>query len=640
MVANLEGLDNLMGSSPASAFPSNLNKLNANSSPSHWLTRKEAIARVTRGASPLAMTQPDVDINGKVAYGDVDMRNTYDVSSSTTMGSGDCIGIVGQSNYLDASLTTFGSRFSDLPAFNVTRKLVGSTDPGTGNSDEVEADLDLEWSHVMAPGAPTNFYYGSANLQAVITEAINDDACKVVSISFEFCGGSKSFFTGTLDPLFMKAVSQGQSVFISSGDHGAAGSVASSGKCVAGSGSPLVSEMSADPNVTSVGGSEILDPDYNGSEIAQGYATETVWNSGGASGGGASAIFSKPGYQSAPGVPNDRKRDLPDVVLLGGPPAVFIGGDSDGNGTLECCIDGTSLAAPMWAGLAKDLESDLGALGLINSKLYTLGSLQYGASATNEGFHDITSGNNSFNGVSGFSAGTGYDKASGLGSVDFGTFKTAFESAPAAPPTTMTASPTSINFGTLDASSISRAKKVVVKNTGKANAIIGTVAISGTNSGDFTIASDGCAGQTIEPKHNCSLMVEFTPAMPVGAESGTLDVPYNGGTAITTLAGNSTAVVVKGPTSITFSPTAPGGTSAAKSIILINTSKTASVTLGTTPSPTGPFTLDGDTCSGVTLSHGKRCTIKVASNPPGDASKGDTTSGDLSELTSFTGPVK
>jgi hypothetical protein len=268
-------------------------------------------------------------------------------------------------------------------------------------------------------------------------------------------------------------------------------------------------------------------------------------------------------------------------------------------------------------------------LGLINPKLYSLGTLQYGASAINEGFHDITSGDNNFHGVNGFSAGTGYDKASGLGSVDFGTFRTAFETAPTAPPTTMTATPSSIDFGSLDASSISRPKKVVIKNTGTNNAMIGAVAISGTNSGDFTITSNNCSSQTIKPKHSCTIMVEFSPPTPIGAESASLDVPFNGGPVSTSLTGNSTAVTVTvTPTSITFSPAPAGGTSAPKFITLTNTSKTASVSLGAIGGPFGPFTVTSDGCSNKSLGHGKRCKIKVASKPPpGSASKSTTNGG-------------
>ena len=641
MVGDIEGLDNLMAASPVLTIPANLKKLSAATtlSPSHKLTRKEALARVTRGASPLAQLRPDVDVGGEVAYGDADMRNTYNVSSSTTIGGGDCIAIVGQSDYLDASLNTFRSQFTDLPAFSVTRKLVGSVNPGTGSVAETETDLDLEWSHVMAPGAPTNYYFGSGNLQDCISQAISDDNCKVISISFEFCGGHSTLYSQTLNSLFAKAAGQGQSVFISTGDHGAAGSVESGSHCVPGSGSPIVSEMSANPNVTAVGGTQILSPDYNGSFIAQGYATETVWNDAqaglsptGASGGGASSIFSKPSYQSAPGVPNDKHRDLPDVVLLGGSPAVFIGGDSGGSGALQCCVDGTSLAAPLWAGLAKDIESEIGALGNINPRLYDLGTLQYGSSATNEGFHDITSGDNSFHGVNGFSAATGYDKASGLGSVDFETFKAAFEDPPPVPLTTMTVTPTSIDFGTLDASSISRPKKVVVKNVGTTNAIIGAVALSGPNSGDFKISSNKCSGQTIKPKRNCVVMVEFTPATPLNGESASLDVPFNGGPVSTTLAGNSTPVnVTATPPSITFPPVAAGDTSAPKVVTFTNTSKTANVTLGD-DAEAGPFVIKSDACSKLRnhiLGHGKRCKITILSNPPADSPSQSQTFGGL-----------
>ena len=38
----------------------------------------------------------------------------------------------------------------------------------------------------------------------------------------------------------------------------------------------------------------------------------------------------------------------------------------------------------------------------------------------------MVSGNNNFNGVTGFSAGPGYDKASGWGTVDIGLFVPAY----------------------------------------------------------------------------------------------------------------------------------------------------------------------------------------------------------------------
>ena len=59
---------------------------------------------------------------------------------------------------------------------------------------------------------------------------------------------------------------------------------------------------------------------YGGTERVVSYLTEQLVDHGHdvtlfASGGGASSIYAKPSWQSGPGVPNDGKRDLPDVSL-------------------------------------------------------------------------------------------------------------------------------------------------------------------------------------------------------------------------------------------------------------------------------------------------------------------------------------
>src|SRR5208282_3037166 len=55
--------------------------------------------------------------------------------------------------------------------------------------------------------------------------------------------------------------------------------------------------------------------------------------------------------------------------------------------------------------------------GNANTRFYQLAAAQYGAGGATV-FHDITSGNNSVPGVTGYSSTTGYDLATGLGSVD------------------------------------------------------------------------------------------------------------------------------------------------------------------------------------------------------------------------------
>ncbi|WP_233574154.1 hypothetical protein [Amycolatopsis panacis] len=54
-----------------------------------------------------------------------------------------------------------------------------------------------------------------------------------------------------------------------------------------------------------------------------------------------------------------------------------------------------------------------GGLGNLNQKFYDIGNgSDYGT-----GLHDVTKGNNDFNGKTGFRAGRGYDQVTGWGSV-------------------------------------------------------------------------------------------------------------------------------------------------------------------------------------------------------------------------------
>ncbi|HEY6447595.1 MAG TPA: protease pro-enzyme activation domain-containing protein [Acidobacteriaceae bacterium] len=169
-------------------------------------------------------------------------------------------------------------------------------------------------------------------------------------------------------------------------------------------------------------------------------------------GGGESTVYSKPAFQQSV-TPADGARDLPDVSFLaanGLYGAVWVVcGDNyvDGQSTSDTSVDcqtsggqftqnstfigvgGTSAAAPAFAGmLALVSQSQGGArLGQVDPVLY-----QLAASATTykSAFHDITTGNNSVvcasgspncgsNGfLTGYNAVAGYDRASGLGSVD------------------------------------------------------------------------------------------------------------------------------------------------------------------------------------------------------------------------------
>jgi hypothetical protein len=369
-----------------------------------------------------AQTDAGANAAASQPFNPADLQSFYDESTGTGAdGTGSCIAIIDVSDFLSSTASTFTDQYG-LPAINYTRVLEGAN-PGIISGEDEESELDVQWAHVAAPGASINFYLGS-DLVNDIAGAVDDNSCGAISISYSFCGVSSAFMTQTMDPLLMRAASQGQSVFVSAGDQGAAGIVLNSAGngCVT-STVRSVNEMSADPNVTSVGGTGFTPPDSSGTD--QGYSTESVWNdAAGATGGGASQIFSKPAFQTGSGVPNDGARDVPDIALIASPysPGVYWADDQNGTAAITCCIGGTSLSAPLWAGFASVIGQEVGhRLGNLNLIIYPLANSIYNTA----GFHDVTAGNNNFNGVTGFNAGPGYDQVSGWGTIDFDLFANA-----------------------------------------------------------------------------------------------------------------------------------------------------------------------------------------------------------------------
>src|SRR5207245_1968292 len=131
--------------------------------------------------------------------------------------------------------------------------------------------------------------------------------------------------------------------------------------------------------------------------------------------------YAKPSWQSCVGVPADGKRDVPDVALTAAGHdgyLVITGHTSTASGLSS--VGGTSASSPSFAGLMALIVQKTGARqGNANTKFYSLANAQYtGAAGAVTMFHDVTSGNNSVPGVTGFSCGTGYDAVTGVGTVD------------------------------------------------------------------------------------------------------------------------------------------------------------------------------------------------------------------------------
>jgi uncharacterized protein (TIGR03437 family) len=360
-----------------------------------------------------------------------DLATIYDIAPLYTGGidgTGQKVVVVGTSQIALQDIRSFRQTFN-LPAADPQVILVGP-DPGT-NSTLTEAELDIEWAGAVARNASILYVY-SQNVVTAAQYAIDQNLAPVLNMSFSGCESATST---AVRYLAQQANAQGITWVASSGDSGPAECDRSSPVPEASKG-PTVSSPASYPEVTGVGGTNFNEQSgiywnaaNNGNHASVlSYIPEVVWNDSAAtntlaaSGGGPSAFFDKPPWQSGPGVPNDGVRDVPDIALAASPDhdphLVVISGN-------VLAIGGTSSAAPVFSGvvaLLNQFSSAETGQGNINPRLYAL------ARTTSDVFHDVVSGDNKVpceqsspgctDGELGFPAGPGYDLATGLGSLD------------------------------------------------------------------------------------------------------------------------------------------------------------------------------------------------------------------------------
>jgi subtilase family serine protease len=286
-----------------------------------------------------------------------------------------------------------------------------------------ETTLDVDWAHAMAPGAnidlvviptaETQGVQGIPNMQNAQSFALSHGLGTIWSNSWS--ATEQGFHTAStiqlLDKLYAQAAGQGITAFFATGDSGVANAD------LQGSVFPFatVNYPSSSPDVVSVGGTQVTTPTASISS----YQPESVWNDGfGAGGGGYSSVFGEPSDQSAAGVTDPSgMRGLPDVSMNAAVISAVLVYESFDPTVAPgwSLIAGTSEATPLWAGTDAVMNQADGSLGFLMPRLYQIyeNPTLYG-----EAFHDITVGNNSFGGITGYSAATGWDAASGLGTPD------------------------------------------------------------------------------------------------------------------------------------------------------------------------------------------------------------------------------
>jgi len=407
--------------------------------------------------------------------GPEDFATQYDLAplyAAGINGSGKTIGIINVSN-VDMSRDEAYRSLFNLTS-NPAQVVVDGGDPGM-NDAAVESYLDIEAAGAVAPGATVNLYIAAADginapLILAAARAISDNQADVLSISFLECEANLGVSGNQiLNSLWQQAAAQGQTVFVDTDDSGSAGCDNPNTQAEATQGL-AVNGFATTPWNVAVGGTDFFYSDYAGgapsaashwnstNDASKGSLKaplpEQVWNNVFgfdvapdnafivAGGGGVSTVYAKPSWQTGSGVPSDGQRDIPDVSLFAANGANLSGwvicvnpGDctADSTGQIPVFIvGGTSASTPAMAGIMALVNQKHGRQGQANYVLYPL------AKQMPTAFHDITIGGNNvpcvpaspdcvvgtgttdkgLNTLSGYSAGTGYDLASGLGSID------------------------------------------------------------------------------------------------------------------------------------------------------------------------------------------------------------------------------
>jgi subtilase family serine protease len=433
----------------------------------------------THHISAAQSASPQLTVSGSHFITPNDFDTIYDVPASVT-GAGVTIGIVSWAHTNAADFNNFKSKTGATFAnpTEVVPTAYGGIDPGpaltappSGSSSTLggqeEATLDVVRAGSVAPAAslllvvssPTGANDGiGADAQYLVNTT--PVPAQVMSISFGACESSAgSAGVAFWDSLFQSAAAEGISVFVSSGDSGAAG-------CDIAFSAPPASPKANSPNylcsssyATCVGGTQFADTaspstywsstNGVGYRSANGYIPEGAWNestntSVAATGGGVSTVIATPSWQTGTGVPSARAgRYTPDVSFSSSGHdgyfacmAAISGGScvTSGGSFGFVIFSGTSAASPGMAGVAALLDQKLGAAqGNLNPQLYSL------AASAPTAFHDATVSSSGVSGCSvntasicnnsipklsgsgtqaGFLLGTGYDEATGLGSVD------------------------------------------------------------------------------------------------------------------------------------------------------------------------------------------------------------------------------
>src|SRR3989442_64123 len=398
-----------------------------------------------------------------VCYSPAFIKKVYEFPSTSTLdGTGQTIVIVDAfgSPTIVNDLALFDARFgiSAPPSFtifcgNSPTPLDTTTCPNVNINvnplhDEfgwtIETSLDVEYAHAMAPGANIVLDVAATSSGNAINDAETAAIAAYPGAIFSQSFGIPEIFLHANNGQVLQAqanyangVSVGDTFFASAGDTGAdfgfgvamanfPGSDLHNTAVTGTQGLPYNATGTLTPcaasQVCTSGLSTYMGPCVLGRTIPPnctpiGYGGDQVWNEPSfvaATCGAPSLLFGVPSCHAGLGL-SARGPDVAYNAAIDGGVLVQYGGFGF---PVLFIVGGTSAGSPQWAGIAALTNqaramAGKGPIGDLNPHLYAI----FHSARYSTDFHDNTVGNDKLVGSSvGFSAGTGYDVASGIGS--------------------------------------------------------------------------------------------------------------------------------------------------------------------------------------------------------------------------------
>jgi hypothetical protein len=519
------------------------------------------------------------------------------------------------------------------PGRNASRDAVADADSGVA-ADEAEATLAASWVGVAAPGAhvivvPVESTGATDGIDLSLAAIVDQRLAGAVAVGYSVCEAAltpahQAFYA----TLYRQAAAEGISVVAAAGDSGSAACHLAGGATPVSSGLG-VNGLASTPWETVVGVASVKG---GSSRIGTGSeAALAAWSLAGAAGasgaaelaadyaggGGSSLLYAEPAWQPIPSALQEgaaaakedreapdalRGRLLPDLAL---PTAASVLGSTREEGLTFCLgssaahggcrlmrSGGSGAAAALFAGVAALIGQRDGPQGNLAPRLYALSRRSGVFADVQEGSAELACEEGTqgcgLDGLIGYAAGPGYDRATGLGVVDAHNLVTEWAkplaNGSSAATVTLAVTPVAQNSTYNPTASVTLTATVVT----------GTGGVTPTGTVQFIDSSEGQPVSSSPSSLNTSGVATLTTEGVFGPGGNEIVAIYSGDSVYAS-EDSSPPVNVNIQASTTSMAVAPSATSVApgQAITVTATMSVGSPAEGTVP-PAGSVTLDMD----------------------------------------------